>query len=116
MGEHFKPNGSPCCGNEAWRGRLCSYHQGVEDGAETALEILRGIGKRLRDDWLPKPDAMLQWRWMRQRSDGYSYEVEWLTKAEATALGVDTRRSALRSAREEDTEPAATQTGEADHG
>jgi len=30
-----------CCGNDAWRGRLCPYHQGVEDGAEMAILQLR---------------------------------------------------------------------------
>jgi hypothetical protein len=25
-----------CCGNEAWRGRLCPYHQGYEDGRAVA--------------------------------------------------------------------------------
>jgi hypothetical protein len=30
-----------CCGNDAWRGRLCRYHQGIEDGAEMAMLVLR---------------------------------------------------------------------------
>jgi hypothetical protein len=31
---------SGCCGTPAWRGRLCSYHDGVEDGIRMALKIL----------------------------------------------------------------------------
>lgn len=27
-----------CCGNDAWRGRLCPYHQGWEDGVHAALD------------------------------------------------------------------------------
>ena len=26
-----------CCANDEMRGRLCPYHQGIEDGAEAAL-------------------------------------------------------------------------------
>jgi len=28
---------SGCCGNDQWRGRLCTYHQGVEDGIEIGI-------------------------------------------------------------------------------
>jgi hypothetical protein len=34
-----------CCGNDEWRGRLCSYHQGFADGAEAALRFLHEAGK-----------------------------------------------------------------------
>jgi hypothetical protein len=30
-----------CCGNKAWRGHFCSYHQGFEDGYDAALEALK---------------------------------------------------------------------------
>lgn len=36
-----------CCGTPAWRGRLCSYHQGIEDGYDLALE---DMGRSLYDD------------------------------------------------------------------
>lgn len=26
-----------CCGNENYRGRLCEYHQGFEDGYDAAI-------------------------------------------------------------------------------
>lgn len=26
-----------CCGNAEWRGRLCQYHQGIEDGYYAGL-------------------------------------------------------------------------------
>ena len=28
---------SGCCATDSWRGRLCSYHEGVEDGIYLAL-------------------------------------------------------------------------------
>jgi hypothetical protein len=31
---------SGCCGTPAWRGRLCQYHNGVEDGIHMAQKIL----------------------------------------------------------------------------
>ena len=33
-----QPNG--CCGNDAWRGHLCQYHEGYEDGLNKAQELL----------------------------------------------------------------------------
>ena len=27
-----------CCGNDAWRGQLCSYHQGYADGVHALIE------------------------------------------------------------------------------
>jgi hypothetical protein len=27
-----------CCNNEAWRGRLCQFHQGYQQGVDVALE------------------------------------------------------------------------------
>lgn len=31
---------SNCCLGPEWRGRLCQYHEGVEDGADAALRRL----------------------------------------------------------------------------
>lgn len=28
-----------CCGDDAWRGRLCQYHQGFEDGYDVAQAV-----------------------------------------------------------------------------
>lgn len=30
-----------CCGDDAWRGHLCAYHQGYEDGYDEALRKVR---------------------------------------------------------------------------
>lgn len=30
-----------CCGNAAWRGHLCQYHEGYEDGYDKALEAVK---------------------------------------------------------------------------
>lgn len=27
-----------CCGNDAWRGHLCEYHMGWEDGIDAVLD------------------------------------------------------------------------------
>jgi hypothetical protein len=32
-----------CCSSETWRGHLCSYHQGFEDGVDVVLERLRAL-------------------------------------------------------------------------
>lgn len=32
---------SGCCGTDSWRGRLCQYHDGVEDGIYLALDDAR---------------------------------------------------------------------------
>lgn len=29
-----------CCGDNAWRGRFCAYHQGMEAGLDMALTTL----------------------------------------------------------------------------
>jgi len=29
-----------CCGNDAWRGRFCDYHRGMEAGLEMALNTI----------------------------------------------------------------------------
>lgn len=29
-----------CCGDAKWRGRLCSYHQGYEDGLDMMAALL----------------------------------------------------------------------------
>lgn len=31
-----------CCLQPVWRGRLCAYHQGYEDGADRALRLVEG--------------------------------------------------------------------------
>lgn len=31
------PDGTVCCGNEAWRGRLCDYHEGFQDATPEPL-------------------------------------------------------------------------------
>lgn len=37
----LQPEG--CCGNDAWRGLLCGYHNGFRDGAERVLAYLRAV-------------------------------------------------------------------------
>lgn len=32
--------GQVCCGDESWRGRVCPYHQGMEDAVGTLLGLL----------------------------------------------------------------------------
>lgn len=36
-----------CCGNEAWRGHLCQYHEGYMDGYEAGIRAGR---KAAQDD------------------------------------------------------------------
>lgn len=46
-----------CCGDDAWRGRLCAYHDGFADGLEAMEEYLeegrrseRRLFQQLRDE------------------------------------------------------------------
>lgn len=32
---------STCCGNDTWRGKYCTYHQGYQDGLEALAEYAR---------------------------------------------------------------------------
>lgn len=32
-----------CCSTDTWRGHLCQYHQGFEDGIDIVLDRLRAI-------------------------------------------------------------------------
>lgn len=36
----FHADGRECCGNADWRGHLCEYHQGFDDGQDTAYVSL----------------------------------------------------------------------------
>jgi hypothetical protein len=53
------------------------------------LEALRGIARRLREDWCPQADAMARWRWIRKRIRDWGYDIEVMTEAEARAIGVE---------------------------
>jgi hypothetical protein len=43
-----------CCNNEAWRGRLCPYHEGYMDGYEAAQiaadQIVARLASSLRSE------------------------------------------------------------------
>lgn len=39
-----------CCSAPVWRGHLCPYHQGFEDGIDVVLERLRVIGELMGRD------------------------------------------------------------------
>lgn len=39
-----------CCGNDEWRGRLCQYHQGFEDGYDAAMAVNYPIDFDIIDD------------------------------------------------------------------
>lgn len=34
-----------CCGNDKWRGHLCQYHQGFDDGTAVALDMIRAMDR-----------------------------------------------------------------------
>lgn len=34
-----------CCSADVWRGHLCPYHQGFEDGIDIVLDRLRAMGE-----------------------------------------------------------------------
>ena len=36
-----------CCMNDSWRGHLCSYHSGMEDGMDVAQALLAEQAQRL---------------------------------------------------------------------
>ena len=44
--QSMQPNG--CCADASWRGHLCQYHQGYEDGIDVVLERLRAIEQMMR--------------------------------------------------------------------
>lgn len=47
----LQPNG--CCSDPTWRGHLCDYHQGFEDGIEAARpEGSAVIPRELVDEWV----------------------------------------------------------------
>lgn len=39
-----------CCGDRAWRGRLCQYHDGWEDGVMFAIEMIEKLERAGADD------------------------------------------------------------------
>ena len=46
-----------CCGDDQWRGHLCTFHQGYEDGADAAVVALREAGllnEMVRVGWRAK--------------------------------------------------------------
>jgi hypothetical protein len=48
-----------CCGNDAWRGHLCPYHEGYEDGhgdMEDRVEELEAALRTARDE-------LKRWGW-----------------------------------------------------
>jgi len=44
--QSLQPDG--CCSSDTWRGHLCPYHQGFEDGIDVVLDRLREIGRIAR--------------------------------------------------------------------
>lgn len=42
-------NADGCCSTDSWRGHLCSYHQGFEDGIDVVLDRLHDIERMLGD-------------------------------------------------------------------
>jgi hypothetical protein len=43
--QSLQPDG--CCSADTWRGHLCQYHQGFEDGIDVVLDRLRAIGEMM---------------------------------------------------------------------
>lgn len=41
-------NADGCCSTDTWRGHLCQYHQGFEDGVDVVLDRLHAIDDALR--------------------------------------------------------------------
>lgn len=37
LNRQLNEDGTVCCGDEKWRGRLCDYHQGLQDGTPESL-------------------------------------------------------------------------------
>lgn len=61
LNRQLNEDGTVCCGDEKWRGRLCLYHQGLLDGAPEPLADdqhirLREIASSLPVDSLTEAD------------------------------------------------------------
>lgn len=50
-GPYLNFDGTVCCGDDAWRGHLCSYHQGWEDGRDQP-DVRRALASMWADDLL----------------------------------------------------------------